>query len=265
MWPEIGPVRTYTIFYILSAVSHLIICSKIAGRWNLRRRVWIVVGFCYFAGMTFGAKILYDIVNGIFDFRALLSLRHYMQGGVWGGLLAYGILAVPLVLILAKNKRSALDLVAMSIPIPWILAKLGCLFNGCCFGKECPMPWAIVFPQGARGAPAGVPLHPTQIYEILVALCVLIVFKKLKYERWRGAMLLWFLALYGFGRAVTELFRGDFDHHLYIGPITLSQLVCLTAAAAAAIVLSNWPRLAPDDIPQDSEAQCRGPGTGEKA
>ena len=43
-------------------------------------------------------------------------------------------------------------------------------------------------------------------------------------------MLLWFLALYGTGRAMTEFFRGDFDHHLFVGPLTLSQLICLLAA-----------------------------------
>jgi phosphatidylglycerol:prolipoprotein diacylglycerol transferase len=187
--------------------------------------------------MIFGAKILYDIQNAQFDLRALLSIRHYMQGGLWGGLLAYFILALPLALILAKNKRAALDLVALSIPIPWIFAKLGCLFNGCCYGKASSLPWAITFPEGAAGAPPGIPLHPTQIYEILVVVCILIAFRKLKYERWSGAMLLWFLALYGTGRVAVEFFRGDFDHHLFVGPLTLSQLICLLAAGASIILL----------------------------
>jgi phosphatidylglycerol:prolipoprotein diacylglycerol transferase len=203
-------------------------------------------------GMIVGAKILYDIQNAQFDFRALLSIRHYMQGGVWGGLLAYFILALPLALILAKNRRAALDLVAISIPAPWIFAKLGCLFNGCCYGKASSMPWAITFPESARGAPAGVSLHPTQIYEILVVVCILIVFKKLKYEKWQGAMLLWFLALYGTGRAMTEFFRGDFDHHLFVGPLTLSQLICLLAAVISIILLFLWRYLVRNDILDES-------------
>jgi phosphatidylglycerol:prolipoprotein diacylglycerol transferase len=183
MYPRIGPVPTYSIFYILSIVSHFLVCYFIAKRLGLRRRVWIVTGICYVVGMTVGAKILFDIQNAQFDLRALLSIRHYMRGGMWGGLLAYFILALPLVLILAKNRRAALDLVAISIPVPWIFAKIGCLFNGCCYGKASSLPWAITFPEGARGAPAGVSLHPTQIYEILVVVCILIVFKKLKYEK----------------------------------------------------------------------------------
>jgi phosphatidylglycerol:prolipoprotein diacylglycerol transferase len=240
MYPQIGPVPTYSILYILSIVTHFLICYFIARRLGLRRRVWIVVGICYMVGMTVGAKILYDVQSAQFSFRALLSIRHYMQGGLWGGMLAYFILAVPLVLILAKNRRAALDLVALSIPVPWVFAKIGCLVNGDCYGKACSMPWAITFPEGAADAPPGVPLHPTQIYEILVVICVLVVFKKLKYDRWRGTMLLWFLALYGTGRAATDFFRGDFDQHIYIGPLTLSQLICLVAAGASIILLFLW-------------------------
>ncbi len=248
MWPQIGPLPAFGILYIISILSHFLIACLIARRLRLRHRVWIFVGFCYMAGMTIGAKALYDIQHAQFDFRAMFSTGHYVQGGLWGGLLAYFILTVPLLFLLAKNKRTVLDLVAMSIPIPWVFVKLACLFNGCCYGKKCSMPWAITFPEGAAGAPAGIPLHPTQIYEILVMVCLLVVFKVLKYERWQGTMLLWFLALYGLGRAATEFFRGDFDHHLYIGPLTLSQLTCLAAAGVSILLLFLWHRFVRNEI-----------------
>jgi len=252
MYPRIGPVPTYSILYILSIISHFLICYFIAKRLGLRRRIWIVGGICFMMGMTVGAKMLYDIQSAQFDLRALLSIRHYMRGGLWGGLLAYFIFAVLLALVLAKNRRAALDLVAMSIPVPWIFTKLGCFFNGCCYGKTCSLPWAITFPEGAADAPPGVPLHPTQIYEILVVMCVLVVFKKLNYDRWKGTMLLWFLALYGTGRAATDFFRGDFDHHLFVGPLTLSQLICLLAAGASIILLFLWRHFVRNDMLDES-------------
>ena len=256
MWPRIGPVLTYSILYILSILSHFLICCLLARRLGLRHRVWIIVGICYMVGMTVGAKLLYDLQQGQFDFSLLLNIRHYMAGGLWGGLLVYFILAVPLVLMLVKHRRAALDLVALSIPIPWILVKLGCLFNGCCYGKKCSMPWAITFGEGAANAPAGIPLHPTQIYEILVVVCIFVVFKVLKYERWRGTMLLWFLALYGLGRTATEFFRGDFDHHLYIGGLTLSQLICLIAAGVSVILLFLWRRFVRNDTLDEAMTIC---------
>ena len=248
MCPRIGPVPTYGVLYGISILSYFLIACLIARRLGLRHRVWIVAGICYMEGMTVGAKLLYDIQRAPFDLRALLSIRHYMQEGLWGGLLAYFVLAVPLVLLLAKHRRAALDLVALSIPVPWIFVKLACLFHGCCYGTKCSLPWAITFPEGAAGAPAGIPLHPTQIYEILVVVCILVFFKILKYERWQGTMLLWFLILYGLGRAATEIFRGDFDHHLYVGPLTLSQLICLVAAGVSILLLFLWRLFVRNDI-----------------
>ncbi len=248
MWKRIGPLPTYGVLYGISILSYFLIAFLIARRLRLRHRVWLFAGICYMTGMTVGAKALYDIHHGQFDFRALFSYGHYIHGGLWGGLLAYLILTVPLLFLLARNRWASVDLVAMSIPIPWIFAKLACLFNGCCYGRKSSMPWAITFPKGAAGALAGMPLHPTQIYEILVVLCILVVFKVLNYEKWRGTMLLWFLALYGLGRTATEFFRGDFDHHLYVGPLTLSQFICMLAAGVSILLLFLWHRFVRNDI-----------------
>ena len=149
MWPQLGPIRTYGVFYLSGIFCHFIITYLLARRCRLRHRVWIVVSICYLLGMTIGAKALYDLQHSQLDIWALLSAEHYMEGGLWGGLLAYFCLSVPLVLLLSHRKRAALDLVAVSTPIPWIFAKLGCLFNGCCYGRACSMPWAISFPEGA--------------------------------------------------------------------------------------------------------------------
>jgi phosphatidylglycerol:prolipoprotein diacylglycerol transferase len=193
--------------------------------------------------MTVGAKALYDLYHHYpeFDPWALMSKEHYAEGGLWGGLLAYFCFAVPLAMLLSKHKHAALDLLALSIPIPWIFAKLACLFNGCCYGRPSSMPWAITFPEGDI-APASVPLHPTQIYEMLVIVCILLVFKLLKYERWQGTMLLWFLILYGFGRAVTDTWRGDVDASDYIGPFNITQIICLSVATISLIALCLWRR-----------------------
>ncbi len=237
MWPRLGPLPTCGVFYFSGILCHFLIAYYLAKRYRLRHRVWITVSICYMVGMTIGAKALYDIQHTQFDLQALLSASHYMKGGLWGGLLAYLCLSAPLALVLSNRRRAALDLIALSIPIPWIFTKLGCLFNGCCYGRECSMPWAITFPEGARGAPAGIPLHPTQIYEVLLVLFILGFFAIYK-RRWgSGTMLLWFLILYGLGRAATEIWRGDADHHSYVGPLTLSQLICLTVAGISILVL----------------------------
>ena len=225
------------VFYLAGIAMHFVVGRFLARRLGLKRRVWIALGLCYLFGMTVGAKILFDIRVGQFSPSALLHLAHYRQGGLWGGLLAYFALATPAVLLLTRKRRAALDLMALAIPIPWIMAKLGCFCNGCCYGKPCSLPWAVTFPQAARSAPPGISLHPTQLYEVVLMLAMILVFALLRSDRWRGTKLLWFILLYGIGRAATDFLRGETDAPALLGPLTLTQLVCLAAAASVALVL----------------------------
>jgi len=237
--------------------------------------VWLTLSAAFLVGMTTGAKVLYDVQHDRLSLWALFSIEHYFSGGLWGGVLAYLVLAVPTAWFVGKPSRplknstqstsggvfphataatgdgrydlqqaarpAALDLVALPLPIPMILTKLGCLFNGCCHGGLSSMPWAVTFPQGAATAPPGVPLHPTQTYEIVTLVGVLIVFAVLGHDRWRGTMLPWFLIVYGVGRAVSEIWRADLqDRALVIGGVSSSQMVCLVGAVGAALVL--WRR-----------------------
>ncbi len=242
MWPRIGAIPTYGILYYLGIVVHFCVSRRVARRLGLERRVWIVVSTSYLLGMTIGAKVLYDIRHSHLDLQALLSVRHYMEGGLWGGLPAYLALAVPLSMLLATRRRSACDLVALTIPVPWALAKVGCLLNGCCYGAPSSLPWAITFPEVSAGAPAGIGLHPTQVYEIAIMGGILLAFKALKHDRWQGTRLLWFLAIYGLARAATDVFRGDADRYIYFGPITLTQAASFGAAILSILLLILWAR-----------------------
>ena len=236
MWPRLGPIPTYGVFYFLGIVLHFFVARWLAKRWSLPRRVWVVVSLCYLLGMTVGAKILFDLRHSDFDLAALLTAERWTRGGLWGGMLPYFLLAVPSAVLLTRHRRAALDLVVVALPVPWIMAKVGCLLNGCCYGKRCSLPWAITFPEGARGAPAGVPVHPTQLYEILLMLVLLGVFVALGSERRHGTKLLWFLLIYGLGRAATDMLRGDAES-TFLGPLTLTQLVCAGTAALALVAL----------------------------
>lgn len=240
MWPRIGPIYTYGTLYLLGIVLHFVLSWRIAQRTGLPRRTWIVMSLCYLVGMTLGAKLLFDLGSGQVSIGALFQLQHWLAGGLWGGLLAYLALAVPAAILLSRRRAAALDLVATTIPIPWIAANLGCLCNGCCYGRSCSLPWAITFPEAARDVPAGIPVHPTQLYEVALMLVVLVVFAWLRSDWWRGTRLLWFLTLYGLGRAALDFLRGDNEHYLISGVLTLTQLICLIVSVAALLALASW-------------------------
>jgi phosphatidylglycerol:prolipoprotein diacylglycerol transferase len=236
MWPTTFGIRTYGVFYALSMVTLGAMACWHCRRMKVPLRTGVLLGLCYIFGMTIGAKILYDLLHGSVHWQSYFDIHHYLKGGLWGGPLAYLAIAVPAVLLFARDRRTLLDLVVLALPVPMILAKVGCLCNGCCYGVPCDLPWAVAYVAGAE-APAGVLRHPTPIYEILVLLTILLVFALLDRRRWKGTLLLWFVMIYGIGRPLTEVFRGDGPRVPDVGPLTASQAVCLAAALVSLGVL----------------------------
>jgi len=239
MHPTIFGLKTYPFVYVLSMLVHLGLALVYCRRMKLPLKAGIWMGLCYFFGMAVGARILYDILHERFAWRNYVDIHYYFSDGLWGGPLAYLGLATACILLLGRDKRSLLDAMVLALPVPMILAKLACFYNGCCYGAESTLPWALTFPEGAE-AEADVFRHPTQLYEMLVLFVIIFVFQILDRDRWHGALVLWFVGLYGLGRPLTEFFRAAGDRVPRVGPLTDSQVVCLGAAAVAAVVLLAW-------------------------
>ena len=134
MWPRLGPVPVYGIFSLLGLALHFVVSWRNANRLNLRPRWAFVVSTCYLLGMIPGAKFLFHWKVVEFDPLVVFDVSAYLQGGLWGGLLVYFSLGTVTALLFARHKREVMDLVALCIPVPWAVSKLGCLLNGCCNG-----------------------------------------------------------------------------------------------------------------------------------
>lgn len=69
-----------------------------------------------------------------------------------GGLTYYGgfLLATPILILYGKWKkipiRLGMDIIAPCLMIGLGFGRLGCFLNGCCYGAECNVPWAVTFP-----------------------------------------------------------------------------------------------------------------------
>ncbi len=162
MYPTIFGLKTYTFVYVLSMLVHLGLALAYCRRMKLPLKAGAGLGFCYLYGMAVGARILYDVLHQQFVWRNYLDIHYYFGDGMWGGPLAYLGLATLGILLLGRDKRRLLDVMVLALPVPMILAKLSCFYNGCCYGAESTLPWAVAFPEGAE-APADVFLHPTQL------------------------------------------------------------------------------------------------------
>lgn len=107
---------------------------------------------------------LYSLIAGVVGAR-IFFVVHYYDGfrdhpwdalKIWqGGLEFLGGVVLALLFIgfyLRRNKmpvRRCLDVMAVGLMIALAFGRVGCLLNGCCFGKPTTLPWAIHFPYGS--------------------------------------------------------------------------------------------------------------------
>jgi phosphatidylglycerol:prolipoprotein diacylglycerol transferase len=178
-------------------------------------RVFNICFAILFLGLA-GARLLYGLVH--YDEFAGKPLEIF---AIWkGGLLWYGGLIGALLWLAWYLPRkpemkgwALLDVLALASCLGVFVGRWASFLSGEDYGKPAPegLPWAVTFPLDKNSqAPAGVPLHPTQLYHslhglVLFVLLLLLARRKPYAGRLAGA----FLVLYAIGHAVIEIWRGD--------------------------------------------------------
>ena len=105
-----------------------------------------------------------------------------------------------------------------------MFGRIGCFFDGCCFGSPTRGIFGVTFPEGSlpyHFYGESVAIHPTQLYEafalLLIFLIVLLLGKR------NGFPL--YLMLYGAARFVIECFRGDVRGSILGLPLSPAQII----------------------------------------
>ena len=178
---------------------------------------------------------------------------------VWdGGMSLYGaIFAAFVAVMVAPDRRrrrwgALADIAAAPTALALAVGRLGCLLNGDDFGAASALPWAIRFPantpphdshvaQGLIGPEVlySLPVHPTQVYELLFALLLYVLLRSSKRQGVRaGVRGLSALAAYAVFRFFAEWAReptvATFVMGLTTGQIG-SLFVLLTCMAVAGV------------------------------
>ena len=126
--------------------------------------VWTLVLATTFFGFV-GAKVYYLAEHG-----GSLNLHHFGSSGfTWYGGFIAGILTV---LVLARRWRlplgSLTGLLVALLAAAYGVGRLGCFLAGDgTYGRPSDLPWAMAIPNGTM--PTTVPVHPTALYEAIVA------------------------------------------------------------------------------------------------
>lgn len=151
-------------------------------------------------------------------------------GGILGGLAA-GIFAARK---RGLNVGAAADLAGVSFPIGYFFGRLGCFFNGCCYGTHCDAPWAISFKD--EGGILHSQVHPTQLYAVLAAAImfgILTFLEKRPRIRFQGELLLAFAALYGVYRFIVEFWREQDGPQSIVDGLSTGQWASIAIFAVA--------------------------------
>lgn len=239
----------------------MVALAFLAGLWTASRRGLrdgippekiIDLGPWLILGGILGARVLYVISYWKDQFAGKPLGEIFM---VWhGGLVFYGGLVGASLAGIHYLRRKKLplwkvaDVVAPSIALGYVFGRIGCLLNGCCYGRYCALPWAIRFPEGHEthlaGSPA-TPVHPTQIYESLLNLGLYAALAWLyRRKKFDGQVFGAYLVGYAVLRSFVEMFRGDYpaSQHYLGGWATPAHLVSFAILAAGLALLLVLPR-----------------------
>lgn len=187
------------------------------------------------------------------DKKAWINMWDFYREDYWrifefwrGGFVSYGAYifgTLAVILYLKYRKLPVLkygDFVALAIPIIVIFVRIGCLGAGCCYGKPTDFFIHLVFPfHMENGPPVGVPLHATQIYDLLNGVFLFVAlnlfYKKRKFD---GQILLLFFMGYSFIRGLIEFMRGDEDRGVYFkDALSIAGVPGLSSAQVTGLIV----------------------------
>lgn len=220
----------------LSAYGICLLAAFALGWWIMLRRartcgidsdhVRAQLALAAIAGIL-GARVWYVIEYQHHD--SYLSDPH-LTFGQWltraadldrGGAVWYGGLFLAMTAMVIHTRRAGVpllpwaDCVAPAVLAALAVGRLGCWFNGCCYGASCDLPWAVTRVVPSATPDAAVKLahvHPTQIYEAIA--CTVLALVVARNSPGSGKASGWALVGYALWRAFNESMRGDYANKL---------------------------------------------------
>jgi phosphatidylglycerol---prolipoprotein diacylglyceryl transferase len=209
--------------------------SKRARDRGMDYKLSLDLALLFMIGSLVGARLLHVIYErpDIYMEDPLRVFEIWKGGFVYyGGAIAATLFCYLLVWRRKENFLVWADLFTPLFPFGYGLGRLGCFFAGCCYGRECDLPWAVHFPEGVE-APAHVGLHPTQLYAVAwewSLFAVILFLEKKSNRRAPGFLFFSWLIGHGLGRIMMEYFRGDFRGAT---PLGISVSTWISAAVVA--------------------------------
>jgi phosphatidylglycerol:prolipoprotein diacylglycerol transferase len=247
------PLYSYGLMLTTSVLVGRLIALRLAERARIKRALADRCAMWTMIGAVLGARLLFVVTNPG-DFRNPMEIFRLADGGVvaYGGFLG-GLVAA--ILFCRANKMPLLvwaDCVVPALCLGLAITRIGCFLGGCDFGRPWEGPWAVRFPQWSPAytqqvklgqllpfATESLPVHPTQLYESLAGVALLLLILAIRRQkRSPGYTLAVFAMGYGVLRFLIEIVRDD-PGRGSIGALSTSQFIAVVTFVAAGALLFN--------------------------
>jgi phosphatidylglycerol:prolipoprotein diacylglycerol transferase len=248
-------IPTYGVLVALGFLAGLAVMLRLAKRAGMNAdNVTNLAFYCAIAGVL-GAKLfmfLFDLPVYLRDPGQIFTLETLQAAGVFhGGFIAALATAV---FVMRRHKMpvfETMDVFAPGVAIGQAIGRLGCFAAGCCWGRECDLPWGVRFRSDfAAPVPLDKTLHPVQLYESAANFLIFaLLYRMCGKEHRAGQVIGWYLVLYSTVRFIVEFFR--VHEQSTVAGLSLTQWISLGLLALGAGILlhvSRKPAVSPAPI-----------------
>lgn len=193
-----------------------------------------------------GAKIYYVLEHlDDFSLHHLGGMGFTWYGGLIGGLVSAFVVVRRHQLPLAEVAGAA----AAPLSAAYAVGRVGCFLSGDgTYGRPTDLPWGVAFPDGVVGT--DVPVHPTPLYETLVAAAIAVALWQYWKRAQPGQVFGAYLVASGIARFLVETLR--VNEVAFLG-MTQPQLWAVVSAVVGAVV---WARCRPAAADRGLQAEA---------
>jgi phosphatidylglycerol---prolipoprotein diacylglyceryl transferase len=243
-------ITSFGLMMFLSFITGAWIMGKQLKRYGMNPEIaWDILAWVAIGGIL-GAKLYYLALHWQ-DLVAHPLQELTSRGGlVWYGGLIGGITALYLQVRPRKNKprlpmATIYDSTAPALAVAYAVGRMGCFLVGDDYGVYTDKAIGIAFPEGSppstagqlrlagdTGVPPGLPdnaivtVHPTQLYEIGLALIMFAILWRLGARKLKpGQLFAVFMMLYAVERFIIEFVRAKTDRWVF--GLSTSQLASI--------------------------------------
>lgn len=217
---EIGsmPINSYGLMLAISFLLGVKLASRRALKLGIPADETVNLSIWIMAAAIVGSRAFYvvthlDQYTG--DPLAIVAFWNGLYGlSMLGGVILAMIVGFTWIVKKKWPVWSFADAVIPSFALGIFITRVGCFYNGCCFGAETSCSLGTSFPSGSL--PFSVfgnsPIHPAQLYSSVGGLVILLLLLLAdRRKNYPGFIFSMFLGLYGATRFGMEEFR-YFDH-----------------------------------------------------